>query len=89
MKPIVKRKGIEQKFDERKVYASCYNACLNVPIKQRETEEICEKVCKDIKGWIKGKKMVTSKQVFAATTRFLKNYSKEAAFMYKTHRDVN
>jgi transcriptional regulator NrdR family protein len=89
MKHLVKRRGVEQKFDVKKVYASCYNACLNVPIGKQEAEKISEKVCKDVKVWIKEKKMISSDQIFKAIIRSMKKYDKEAAFMYETHRDIN
>jgi len=89
MKPVVKRKGVEQKFDERKVYATAYASCLNVPLSQKECEKIAEKVCKDIKVWIKGKKAVTSHSIHLAVNRSMKKYSEKAAFMYDTHRDIS
>ena len=49
---IVKRGGHEEHFDERKVYASCFAACLNVHMNKIEAEECAEKVTKDIKKWI-------------------------------------
>ena len=85
---IVKRTGHEEEFDERKIYSSCYAACLNVHMKHMEAEKICEKVCKDIKAWIKAKKSVTSGQIFRKTTAVLRKHDKNAAFMYETHRDI-
>jgi len=89
MKHIVKRLGKLEKFDERKVYASCYAACLSSHIKHIKAEEICKKVTKQVKNWIKTKKVVTSDQVFKEITKVMRKYDKNAAFMFKTHRDIN
>ncbi len=85
---IVKRAGHKEKFDERKVYATCYGACINASIKSREAEKICEKVTKEIKSWIRKKEMVTSEQIFKLMVRTLRKHNKDAAFMYETHRDI-
>ena len=90
MKCVVKRHGKCLKFDERKIYASCYNACISCcHLKKEEAEEICEKVTKDVKKWIKEKDEVTSTQIHHAVTKAMNKYHKEAAYMYDTHRDVN
>ena len=86
---IVKRRGKLEKFDTRKVYASCYAACLTSHIKKQDAEKICEKLSKEIRNWIKDKKKVTSDQIFKEVTKVLRKYNKDAAFMYKTHRDVS
>ncbi len=87
---IVKRKGHKEKFDERKVYASCYEACLSCcHYNKKEAEKICEKVTKSIKAWIKNKEQVSSREVFKTVTKEIKKHSKEAAFMYETHRDIS
>ena len=90
MKHIVKRKGHKEKFDERKIYAACYSAavsCCKMP--KREAEEICEKVCKDMKKWVKDKESVTSNQIFKQTIKTIRKYNKETAFMFETHRDIS
>ncbi len=90
MKHLVKREGHKEKFDERKVYASCYNACVGCcHMPKEDAEKICEKVTKDVKKWIKEKPSVSSNQIFKQTTKTIRKYHKDAAFMYETHRDVN
>jgi len=86
---IVKREGHEEKFDKKKVYASCYSACLSTKMEKEEAEKICEKVSKQVKSSIIAKACVTSDQIFKKTTSILNKYDKDAAFMYKTHRDIN
>ncbi|MEK6907013.1 MAG: ATP cone domain-containing protein, partial [Nanoarchaeota archaeon] len=78
---IIKRHGHLEKFDERKVYASCYAACLNCHINKQEAEKICKKVSTKIKSWIKTKKQVSSDDIFKEMTKLLKKLNKDAAFM--------
>jgi len=86
---LVKRMGHVHQFDEKKVYASCYAACLSTHIKHREAEKISEKVTAEIKKWIKNKKNVTSDMIFKEIGKAMKKYDKNAAFMYTTHRDIS
>jgi len=86
---IVKRKGHTEEFDERKVYASCYAACLNTQIEEEEAEKICEKVAKEIKTWARKKKTVDSSDIFKKVVSTLKKHHKDVAFMYETHRDIS
>jgi len=88
MKHIVKRKGHEEHFDERKVYASCYAACLGTRMKHIEAEKICENVCKDMNVWVAKKGEINSTQIFQEMVKVIKRYHKEAAFLYQTHRDL-
>ena len=88
MKHIVKRKGHEEHFDERKVYASCYAACLGTRIKHNEAEKICEKVCKDMNMWVAKKAEINSTQIFQQMVKSIKKYNEQAAFLYETHRDL-
>ncbi len=88
MTAIVKRAGHEEKFDERKVYASCYAACLSAGMKAEDAEKICEKVAGDLKKKVAKERLVSSNTIFTETVKAIKKYSKEAAFMYETHRDI-
>jgi len=86
---IVKRRGHEEEFDEKKVYGSTYAACLNTQLKHKESEKIAAKVAKEIKIWAKSTKTVNSTQIFNKIIGVLKKYNKDAAFMYATHRDIS
>ena len=89
MKHIVKRKGHKEYFDERKIYASCYAACLSAHMRHQHAEKVCEKVVRDMKKWISTKKEVTSAHIFLETAKLIKKHDKNAAFMYATHRDIS
>ncbi len=88
-KHLVKRKGHVHIFDERKVYASCYAACLSAHMRHEEAEKVCNIVTKEINKRIKNKKVITSNQIFKEVTRILNRHNKDAAFMYFTHRDIS
>ena len=91
MEHIVKRRGHTQKFDERKVYASCYAAYLGAHSKYADhvkAEKICAKVCTDVKKWIRNKKKITSDGLFKQIGKTIRKYDKHTAFMYETHRDI-
>jgi transcriptional regulator NrdR family protein len=85
----IKRRGHEEKFDERKVYGSCYAAGMSGGLNHSQCEDMCSSIAKEIKKWIKGKKCVSSNQIFKKTNVLMKKFNKEAAFMYETHRDIN
>jgi len=88
-KCIIKRKGHEEEFDERKLYASCYSSCINADISPKKAEKICDKVAKQIKAEISSKKCVASDFIFKKAAELLEKHDKNAAFMYKTHRDIS
>lgn len=89
MTHIVKRKGHKQEFDERKIYASVYAACLSTGIKKEEAEATANLVTREINKWIDEKEEITSDQIFKKATEELQHLNKDASFMYKTHRDIS
>ena len=86
---VVKRKGHTEKFDARKIHRSCYRACVGSHLARKEAREICRKVTKAAKQWVKKKPMVTTKQIHVFVAKELRKHNKEAAFMYETHRDIS
>ena len=89
MTHIVKRRGHRQEFDERKIYASVYAACINTSLEKEEAEKIANKISDSIKSWVKDKKEVNSSDIFEETASLLEEINPDAAFMYKTHRDIS
>ena len=86
---IVKRKGHTELYDEKKVYGSCYFACRNAHLSEKEAEQICNKVCAAITKWVKTKKVVSSNDIFKKLIEELKKHNEDAAFLYETHRDIS
>ncbi|MBI2658284.1 hypothetical protein HYX08_06360 [Candidatus Woesearchaeota archaeon] len=86
---IVKRKGHSEIYDERKVYGSCFFACRNAHLSEKEAEEICRKVSEAVTKWVKKQKIVSSNEIFKKLIEELKKHNEDAAFLYETHRDVS
>ena len=86
---IVKRMaGHSEPYDERKLYASVYAACLALRAPAGEAELTASKVCKDIEPWIAGKTELTSKDLRHKAADHLKLYNPDAAYMYVRHRTM-
>lgn len=86
---VVKRRGHKEQFDERKLYASVYAACLSCHIDKEEAESVANLVTREVKKWIDERKEVSSDQIFKQIGEELKHLNEDAAFMYTTHRDVS
>jgi|SRR3989344_3042940 len=86
---IIKRRGHTEIYDERKVYGSCYFACRNAHLSEREAEAICGKVCSSITKYISRKKSASSDEIFRMLIRELKKHNGDAAFLFETHRDIS
>lgn len=89
MTHIVKRRGHKQKFNEKKLYASIYAACLSSHVHSEEAAATANLVVREVKKWLDGKKEITSDQIFSKAGEELGHLNKEASFMYKTHRDIS
>lgn len=86
---IVKRTPhYTEPYDERKLYASVYAACLSVrtPVGEAEITAAC--ICKDIKPWLGDKVEITSADIRRKTTQHLQVYNPDAAYMYERHRII-
>lgn len=89
MTHIIKRKGHKQKFDERKLYASIYAACLSAHIDKEEAAATANLVTREVKKWLEGKKEISSDRIFSQAGGELGHLNKDASFMYTTHRDIS
>jgi len=86
---VVKRKGQEQEFDEKKLYASCYHALRSAHTGKQESENICEKVIPEVKKHFKNQDVVDSQEIFEKTIEVMAKFHEDGAYLYKTLRDVN
>ena len=86
---IIKRKGQEQVYDERKVYASIYAAGLNAHLDKISAERIAENISRQVSGWLGSEpSTITSENIFRKVIELLKSENKDVSFMYETHRDL-
>lgn len=89
---IVKRQGHLEEFDEKKLYASAYSACLNAHLSEKESEKIAEKVLDSVKkevAKLKKRECISSSHLSILVCRELEKYSKDSAFLYETHLDLS
>lgn len=89
MPHIVKRRGRTEPFDSRKVYASVYSACRNAHLSEVQSEKIAEAMSARLDQWMTDKQQVSSQEIFAKTFEVLQELHQDAAFLYKTHRDIS
>ncbi len=86
---IVKRMpGHTEPYDERKVYASVYAACLSVRTPAGEAELTADCVCRALLPWVNSKTEVTSLDIRHQASTHLKVYNPDAAYMYRRHRII-
>ncbi len=85
---IIKRHGMKEKFDERKLYASIYSAAITSGYPEKKAENLADEVCSKIKKKY-GKHVVTSLDLRKAAISILKNKDKDIAFLYETHLDLS
>jgi transcriptional regulator NrdR family protein len=85
---IVKRHGHKEKFDERKIYASVYEAAHVAQLPTKQAEEIAASVTLSIKKWVEKKDLHNAKEIHRETVKELKKHHAEVAFMYETHKDI-
>ena len=84
---IVKRSpNYTEPYDERKLYASVYAACLSVRTPAGEAELTAARICQDIAPWVQGKPEITSFDIRRKTSEHLQIYNPDAAYMYERHR---
>ncbi len=83
MKHIVKRAGHSEEFDQRKLYASVYAACVAVKVPIGEAEIVAEKVTNDVIKQMGDKYEVTSGDIFRKASLFLQGYNPDAAYIYQ------
>lgn len=88
-KCVVKRKGRCEEFDEKKVYASVYAACVNAHRRESDCEELSQEVTKKIKRWAETRREIDSNEIFRRVMHILNKKNKEAAYMYETHLDIS
>jgi transcriptional regulator NrdR family protein len=86
-KCVVKRKGHEETYDVKKVYASVYAAALSCHYGEVKSEKIAKLISKKIDTWVKTKSSITSDEIRNLVLKHLKD--KDVALMYKHHLDLS
>jgi len=85
---IVKRRGKKEKFDEKKLYASVYSACMECDIEVRKAEKVAEETILEVRKFLHGRKSINSTELFGFVIQKLARHHEAVAFMYETHREI-
>lgn len=88
MTNVVKRRGKNETFDEKKVYASVFSACKECDLPDSEAEKISNQVAADVNKFVQSKKEVNSTEIFGHIIELLAEHHEAVAFMYQTHREL-
>ena len=86
---VVKRRGHQELFDERKIYGSIYSACSSCDLHNTDCEKIADQVVSELKKSFAGKKEINSTEIFGLVISILAKYHEDAAVMYQLHRDIS
>ena len=86
---VVKRRGHTEKFDQKKLYGSVYGACLVAELNEGACEKNADFVTKQVTKELKKYKNVDSKKILKTAAKHLRKKSKDAAFLYETHKDLS
>ncbi|MEK6821097.1 MAG: ATP cone domain-containing protein [archaeon] len=85
---VVKRHGHTENFDERKIYATVYEAAHANQLPTARAEKLANTITKEIEKWIEKKERVNSHEIHKEIYTKLRKHDKEIAFLYETHRDI-
>lgn len=86
---IIKRRGRREEYDERKVYASVYAACLAAGEEEKAAEKAAAAASRKITRFTADFKVVSSDQIFRQVILELGKHSHKAVFLYENHRDLS
>lgn len=86
---IVKRQGHRETYEERKVYASVYAACLAAGEPESAAERISSAVSRNVTRTVAEWKVIKSDQIFRQVIVELGKISPKAVFLYENHRDLS
>jgi transcriptional regulator NrdR family protein len=86
---VIKKDGRKERFDERKLYATCYYPCIAANLTREEAEHTCLQAVSAVRKLARGKSHVKSQMIFKTVLRVLKKHDKKAAFLYENHRDIS
>jgi transcriptional regulator NrdR family protein len=86
---IVKRAGEDQKYDQRKLYASVFMSLRVVGTSAKESEVVAAEVTKLANRYIAKSSVVTSRELRRYTATELATYNQSAGYMYMHHRALS
>lgn len=85
---IFKADGRTEPFSKRKFISSIVTSCLAVGSSTGEAELFANQVYQQISKWISNKPEFTSSDLRLQTCQILTIYNPEAAFFYRTYKQI-
>ncbi len=89
MKHIVKRGGLVEAYDNRKLYASVYASALAVREPVGSAELIAQEVVSRVEDWLEKKHEVTSNDIRRVAAKYLRAINHDAGIQYLYHRSIS
>ena len=86
MRHVIKRHGVQEPYDAKKVYGSVYAAAINCHYSEHEAERLAEQVVKRVNKWIKDVPSADSEELKRVIVESLPD--ENVAHMYRDHLDV-
>ncbi|MDO4870493.1 MAG: hypothetical protein Q3996_00110 [Candidatus Saccharibacteria bacterium] len=85
---ILKANGQTETFSKQKFINSIQTSCIAVGCGTGEAELFAEQVYRQIAKWIENKPEFTSSDLRLQTYQILTVYNPEAAFFYRTYKQI-
>jgi transcriptional regulator NrdR family protein len=82
---IVKRAEHKEAFDERKIYASVYAACISAHWEEQKCEKIADDVTRKLKQSLGKIEEISSTNIREMIIKELEQRDQQLAFFYKQH----
>ena len=86
---VIKRKGHQEIYDEKKVYASVYSAALNCHYSEKKSEKLAERVMKAVNKLVESKRVFNSSSIRNFILGILERIDSDVALMYEHYLDLS
>lgn len=88
MKHVIKTAGNIQNFSVTKLEKSIASSLVAVHAPSEDIPNITTQVCATVTAWLENKHEVSTIDIRTATAKELAKYNKDAAVLYKKHKDI-
>ncbi len=85
MAEVVKRRGHEEPFDEKKVYGSVYAACASADRDEKTCEQVAEEVTERVAEEVAESDRISAEDIRETVTAELAGRDDELKFYYEKH----
>lgn len=88
MKHIIKDYGGVELYDPSKLQSSIKRTLISCQVERKMAEEQSKKITDDFSNWLKPKSEITSLDIRSKVANMLIEYNKNAAILYKNHKEL-